>query len=280
MRWRQTTGNKTIETFSAIDCDTFQMVNDSISVVSELLLMPPTSDLLKSTRTEGPVKFAYYGTPEGEIINYACVRMHPDQLAQLQETDPDCEKDPSISPLLCPGSAQLNANRRLFTSRTDELVPLCHVEEKTAMALYKSIFIEAFECKDQQCAEAVISYGLQLVSRDLERASAAEMAQPEAAANCYAVVSLSERIKKQLQKDALKVYRDCFRESVPRVKPTVIEVAKIAKIAHGMCLTAYTQAAAEFGSKLRDDEYYSSLEPHLIEWVEQDKPKKQKAKKP
>lgn len=162
-----------------MDCALFLMLNTSSSVVNKSFFNPPPSELLQPTRKDSPVKYAYYGTLEGAVIDHACALKEPDRLARLQEPVIDCNKNPSKSPLLCPSSPQLLANLLLFTLRTQDLVTACHEEKKRTVALHDDIYDEAYDCKDQQCAEDAINYGLLLVSRDLESAGMAKVTHAE-----------------------------------------------------------------------------------------------------
>ena len=276
--WRQTQDGKTMETSSTVDCSDFVMVSQPPAEVGMSLFTPPQLEFLKPARRVSPVRYAYYGTVEGAMIDHVCSRVYPNILRLLQQPSVDCEKSPSRSPLLCPGSAHLNANAMLFTLRTRDLVPLCREEVKKAVALHDDIYGEAFDCKDQQCAEEAISYGLLLVSRDLEGARAAEMAHEDSPANCYAVTSLSERITDRLQADALRRYRDCLLSKLTDFKITTADSKKAARVVHGMCLREFGEATAEFGHKLSDEEYYARQEPNLIKLIERRKQDALKAK--
>lgn len=265
--WRTTLDGKTTETMSQVACAYFQIVNVSASVVNASASSQPPSASQGPANIEHPVKYGYYGTLEGAVIDHVCSRMRPDTLARLQEPSVDCNKEPSKSPLICPGSPALNANALLFTLRSRDLVPLCHEQEKRATALHDDIYFQAFDCKDQLCAQDAIRYGLQVVSSDLEGVRAAEMAHSEKPFKCTAVSSLSDRITERLQLDAMTQYRECLRENLPNVSQKLTDPAAVARSAHSMCLALFSKATAEFGNQWSDAEYYARQEPNLVKWV-------------
>ncbi len=267
--WRSTHDGKTTEFKSKVDCAYFQIVNDASSTVPALLLAPTSSTLQGPIQVTRPVKYGYYGTPEGALIDHVCSRMQPDLLVRLQESSTPCTEAQSKIPLICPGSPELNANALLLTLRSRDLVTLCHEEKKRAAALHDDIYRQALECKDLQCAQDAIAYGLQLVSRDLEGARAAELTHAEKPFTCRAVSALSDRITARLQDDAMVAYRECLQENLPKVKAERPDPTAIAKAAHGKCLGAFSKATAEFGNQGSDAEYYARQEPDLIKWVAQ-----------
>lgn len=90
------------------------------------------------------------------------------------------------------------------------------------------------------------------------------------------MTALADRVTDRLRLDAYEQYRQCIQKNLATVKKGISDPAKMAKLAHGMCLDAFGKLTAEFGNKLSDAEYYALQEPKLLKWVEQRLPEKQK----
>lgn len=260
VRWRKGGGAPTEEFRSVIECSSFKVVNDRMPSLG----VDATIDSPKESRTR--VVFAFYGTVEGGVADYACRMAAPKAWQDLLASSM-CDKSEYSNLPTCRDGTDLRINTVLLVTRALDLSEVCgETSEGTQRVLHRYVD-EANYCRDNECARKTILEGLGLVSRDFET-RANSQASGGANASCHAVTVVTEdEAKKAAQKageETLRKYVSCTRSKIPEVDDGSSPPEGVARQIHQACESLFVTAVRSFGGDEHNSQFYESMFPRLV----------------
>jgi len=269
--WRRLQGDSILETASEVDCETLVLRSLPSTLSKDWLFAEKPGSTSVEPSAERPVIHAYFGSPEGLVVSFACTLVRPDVLERIKRSDGLCDSVRFRDNRTCM-TGDIRANTRLFMDRTLELESVCNESPESIEILQSTYLREAEACADIYCAEGAIAAGLRAVSKDLEL-------EPERRARaCTAVVNArrltEERELARRQEMSLLDYRVCASSQVKMLDDRVSPVDVMARRVHDACTVQMRAVLDAFSPVITEDEFHSKMGPRLMELVHQNRSRK------